>query len=115
MIVAFPLLFRKLAWLDLGQVSGVLLAFSLYQVLYIAGVTKNCFLFAQGRPTSAQAGVFCGWGGSLSFLSLYPGGEPLGGLPLCLAAGDAGFRVFPHLGKERFHYGRGWLKRRAGP
>ncbi len=113
MIVAFPLLFRKLAWLDLGQVSGVLLAFSLYQVLYIAGVTKNCFLFAQGRPTSAQAGVFCGWAVSLSFLSLYHGSEPLGRIPLCLAAGNAVVLLFPNLGKETFHYGRGLLKRHA--
>ena len=113
MIIAFPLLFRKLAWLDLGQVSGVLLAFSLYQVLYIAMTSKNCFLFARGRPISAQAGVFCGWAVSLSCLSLYHGSEPLGRIPLCLAAGNAVALLFPNLGEETLHYRRGLLKRHA--
>lgn len=111
MVVAFPLLFRKLAWLDLGQVSGVLVTFSLYQVLYIAVTTKNCFLFAQGRPVSAQAAVFCGWAVSLSFLSRFHEGDILARIPLCLAAGYAIALLFPNLEKEAFRYRLGLLKR----
>ncbi len=109
-LFAFPLLFRKLAWLDLGQVSGVLLAYSLYQILYIAVTTKNCFLFARGRPVFAQTGIFCGWVVSLALLSRFHGSENLARIPLCLLAGNAVALLFPNLGAETFFYRPGLLK-----
>jgi peptidoglycan biosynthesis protein MviN/MurJ (putative lipid II flippase) len=107
---AFPLMFRKLAWVDMGQVSKVLIAYSLYQLLYTAVLTKNCFLFARGRPVFAQAGVFCGWLVSLSLLSRFHGSENLARIPLCLVVGYAVVLLFPNLGAETFYYRRGLLK-----
>jgi peptidoglycan biosynthesis protein MviN/MurJ (putative lipid II flippase) len=109
-LFAFPLMFRKLAWVDMGQVSKILLAYSLYQLLNIAVLTKNCFLFARGRPVFAQTGVFCGWLVSLFLLSRFHGGENLARIPLCLVTGNAVALLFPNLGTEAFSYRRGLLR-----
>jgi O-antigen/teichoic acid export membrane protein len=105
----FPLLFHKLGWIDIPQVMGVIVAFCLYQVLYCGVTVKNCFLFAEGHPTSAQAGIFCGWLVSLFFLWRFVPGDGLGKIPLCLAAGNAVALAFPNLGSQTFHYEKGFL------
>jgi peptidoglycan biosynthesis protein MviN/MurJ (putative lipid II flippase) len=112
-LFGFPLLFRKLAWVDMAQVGKVLLAYSLYQILYTAVLTKNCSLFARGRPVAAQAGVFCGWVVSLSFLAGFHGSENLSRIPLCLVAGSTVALFFPNLGSEVFHYRAGLLRQHA--
>jgi peptidoglycan biosynthesis protein MviN/MurJ (putative lipid II flippase) len=112
-LLVFPLLFRKLAWVDLHQVGGVLLAFSLYQVLYIGVTTKSCFLFARGRPVLAQAGIFCGWMASLCLLVGFPAGGNLAGIPICLVAGSAVALLFPNLAAEAFFYRKGLFKYQA--
>lgn len=112
-LLAFPLFFRKLAWIDLHQVSSIFLAFSLYQVLYIAVTTKNCFLFAQGRPVFAQMGVFCGWLVSLALLSQFHGSGSLARIPLCLLVGNVVALLFPNLGAKTFFYRAGLLKLQA--
>jgi peptidoglycan biosynthesis protein MviN/MurJ (putative lipid II flippase) len=109
-LFAFPLMFRKLAWVDMRQVSKILLAYSLYQLLNIAVLTKNCFLFARGRPVFAQTGVFCGWVVSLFLLSRFHAGENLARIPLCLVTGNAVALLFPNLGTEAFSYRRGLLR-----
>jgi peptidoglycan biosynthesis protein MviN/MurJ (putative lipid II flippase) len=109
-LLAFPLLFRKLAWLDLRQVSSIFLTFSLYQIFFIAVATKNCFLFARGRPVFAQTGILCGWLVSLALLSRFHGTENLARIPLCLLAGNAVALLFPNLGNETFFYRPGLLK-----
>lgn len=109
-LFAFPLLFRKLAWLDLREVSSIFLAFSLYQILFIAVATKNCFLFARGRPVFAQTGILCGWVVSLALLSRFHGSENLARIPLCLLAGNAVALLFPNLGAETFFYRPGLLR-----
>jgi len=107
---AFPLLFRKLVWIDLHQVSYVVLAYSCYQLLYLAVMAKNCFLFAQGRALSAQASVFCGWVVSLGSLSQIHPAHDLWRIPICLVAGNGVAFLFPGLGREAFFYRRGLLK-----
>jgi hypothetical protein len=109
-LLAFPLMFRKLAWIDLRQVTSVLLFYSFYQVLYLAVLTKNCFLFAQGRPVSAQTGVFCGWAVSLFLLWQVHPVQNLGQIPFCLVAGNAVALLFPTLERGVFFYRRGLLK-----
>jgi peptidoglycan biosynthesis protein MviN/MurJ (putative lipid II flippase) len=109
-LLIFPFLFRKLIWVDLRQVRGVLLAFSLYNIVYMALTTKNCFLFAVGRPVSAQAGVFCGWVASLCLLARLGVRENLALIPLCLVVGNAIALVFPNLEAEAFSYRAGLLK-----
>lgn len=105
----FPLLFHKLGWIDLPQVMGIMTAFCLYQVLFCAVTVKNCFLFAEGHPTPAQAGIFCGWLVSLCFLWRFHPGDGLGQIPLCLAAGNAVALAFPNVGSQTFHYEKGFL------
>lgn len=112
-LLAFPLLFRKLAWVDVRQVKSILLGFSLYQVLYIAVNTKSCFLFVRGRPVFAQTGIFCGWVVSLSLLAGFHGNGNLVGIPLCLLAGNAVALFFPNLGAEKFCYRQGALRLHA--
>ncbi len=119
---AFPLMFHKLAWIDLRQVSSVQRMYSFYQLLYLAVLAKNCFLFARGRPVSAQIGVFCGWMVSLVFLWQVHAVQNLGRIPFCLVAGNAAALLFPTLGQEVFFYRRGllkqhtiWLFRRTWP
>jgi peptidoglycan biosynthesis protein MviN/MurJ (putative lipid II flippase) len=112
-VFAFPLMFRKLAWVDMGQVRDAVAAYSLYQILNIAVLTKNCFLFARGRPVSAQSGVFCGWLVSLFLLSRFHGSESLARLPFCLVAGNAVALLFPNLGTETLFYRRGLLRRQT--
>lgn len=109
-LLAFPLLFRRLAWLDSHQVASIFLAFSLYQIVFIAVATKNCFLFARGRPVLAQTGVLCGWMVSLALLSRFHGSENLARIPLCLLAGNVIALFFPNLGPETFFYRPGLLK-----
>jgi peptidoglycan biosynthesis protein MviN/MurJ (putative lipid II flippase) len=106
----FPLMFRKLAWIDLGQVEGVLLAYSAYQTLFSALAVKNCFLLAQGSHVKMQIGVFSGWVVSLSLLALV---NPIGHLwlvPLCLVFGNAVGLAWPNLPSEAFFYQRGLFK-----
>jgi hypothetical protein len=112
-LFVFPMLFRKLAWVDLRQVSGVLVAFSLYQVIYMAVTTKNCFLFAMGRPVLAQAGVFCGWIVSLLLLTRFRGGGSLAGIPLCLVVGNIVALLYPSFRRETFFYRTSLLKLQA--
>jgi peptidoglycan biosynthesis protein MviN/MurJ (putative lipid II flippase) len=110
-LFAFPLMFRRLAWIDLAEVGKVLLAYSLYQVFYCALVAKNGFLFAQGRPVSVQTGVFCGWLVSLFLLwRIYPV-QNLSQIPCCLVAGTAVALLLPNLGRGAFFYRKGLLKR----
>lgn len=112
-LLAFPLVFRKLAWIDLRQVTSVFLAYSLYQLLNFSVMTKNCFLFARGRPVFAQMGVFCGWAVSLFGLWRIHPAEHLGQIPFCLIAGNAVALLFPGLGRETFSYRKGLLKQHA--
>jgi peptidoglycan biosynthesis protein MviN/MurJ (putative lipid II flippase) len=110
---AFPVMFRNLVWIDLHQVAMVLVAYSLYQVLYLAVLTKNCFLFSQGHPLSAQAGVFCGWIASLGLLwSIHPS-QSLGRVPLCLVCGNAFALLYPNVTRDVFSYRSGLLKAHA--
>ena len=109
-LLAFPLLFRRLAWLDSHQVASIFLAFSLYQIVFIAVATKNCFLFAWGPAVLAQTGVLCGWMVSLALLSRFHGSENLARIPLCLLAGNVIALFFPNLGPETFFYRPGLLK-----
>lgn len=111
MLVAFSLIFQKLSWVDLVQVRNVLLAYSLYQVLYVSLLAKNCFLFARGRPTLAQVGVFCGWFVSLFMLYRLHSIQGLSQIPLCLVAGNAVGLLFPNLGRGAFFYRKGFLMR----
>jgi len=110
MVYLFPLLFRKLTWIDSRQVGQVILTYSLYQVLFCILAVKNCYLFAQGHPTSAQVSVFSGWLISLFMLwSIHPV-HNLGQIPLCLVAGNALAVVFPNIGRSIFSYRRGYLR-----
>lgn len=109
----FPVLFQRLAWIDLSQIIGVILAFCLYQVLLCAVSVKSCFLFAEGHPTSAQVGVFFGWLVSLFFLWRFPPVNALGQIPLCLAAGNAVALVFPNLARRTFQYDKGFVRAHA--
>ncbi len=108
---AFPLMFRRLTWVDLRQVASVLLMYSFYQLLYLSVLAKNCFLFARGRPVRAQMGVFCGWVVSLILLWRIHPVQSLGQIPFCLVAGNAVAFLLPSLGREVFFYRRGLLKR----
>ena len=110
MLHVFPLLFSKLVWIDLSQVREVILAFSVYQILYCTLAIKNCYLFAQGRPVSAQISVFFGWSLSLFMLARLRPVEHLGGIPLCLAGGTALALVFPNLQPATFSYRKGLFR-----
>jgi peptidoglycan biosynthesis protein MviN/MurJ (putative lipid II flippase) len=109
-LFAFPVMFRKLAWVDMTQVSKMMVTYSLYQLFNIAVLTKNCFLFARGRPVFAQTGVFFGWLVSLFLLSRFHSGDNLARIPLYLVAGNAVALLFPNLGTEAFFYRRGLLR-----
>jgi hypothetical protein len=109
-LLAFSWAFRKLVWIDMGQVGRILLAYSLFQILYTALATKSCFLFSRGRPVSAQTGVFCGWFVSLILLSGFHGSGNLARIPLCLVAGNLAALLFPNLGSDVFFYRKGLLR-----
>ncbi len=110
MLYAFPLMFRKLAWIDSHQVGRVVLVYSVYQVLFCVLAVKNCYLFAQKHATSAQISVFCGWLLSLFLLWRIHPIRDLGQIPLCLVAGNALALVFPNLGRATFTYRRGFFR-----
>jgi peptidoglycan biosynthesis protein MviN/MurJ (putative lipid II flippase) len=110
MLAVFPLIFHKLSWIDLRQVGGVLLAFSLYQILYVALLTKSCFLFSRGRPMTAQLGTFLGWLVSLFLLARIHAVQNLNQIPIYLIAGNAVALLFPNLGRESFQYSKGLLR-----
>jgi len=110
MLYVFPLLFRKLAWIDPLQTGRVLLAYSAYQILYCALAVKNCYLFAQERPVSAQISVLCGWMVSIFMIWRLHPIQNLGEIPLCLVAGNALALVFPNLGRPAFSYRRGFFR-----
>jgi peptidoglycan biosynthesis protein MviN/MurJ (putative lipid II flippase) len=103
----FPVLFRKLAWIDVHQVGRVILLYSVYQILFSALSAKNCYLFAQERPVSAQMSVFWGWLLSLLMLSRLHSVTNLSDIAMCLVGGNALALVFPNLGSGSFHYKRG--------
>jgi peptidoglycan biosynthesis protein MviN/MurJ (putative lipid II flippase) len=111
--LAFPSMFRKLAWIDLRQVGYIFLAYSLYQLLFLAVMAKNCFLFAKGRPLFAQMSVFCGWVVSLALLWRIHPTQSLWRIPFCLVAGNTVALLFPGLGREAFFYRGGLLKGHA--
>lgn len=110
-LAAFPLMFHNLSGVDVVQVRNILLAYSLYQVLYVALLTKNCFLFARGRPTLAQTGVFWGWFVSLFMLWRLHPIQDLSQIPVCLVAGNAVGLLFPNLERGAFFYRKSFLKR----
>ncbi|MFI5094779.1 MAG: lipid II flippase MurJ [Candidatus Acidiferrales bacterium] len=110
MLYAFPLMFRKLAWIDSHQVGRAVLIYSAYQVLFCVLAVKNCYLFAQKRATSAQISVFCGWLLSLFLLWRIHPIQNLGQIPLCLVAGNALALVFPNLARTTFTYRRGFFR-----
>src|SRR6516162_4999550 len=111
--LAFPSMFRKLAWIDLRQVGYIFLAYSLYQLLFLAVMATNCFLFAKGRPLFAQMSVFCGWVVSLALLWRIHPTQSLWRIPFCLVAGNTVALLFPGLGREAFFYRGGLLKGHA--
>lgn len=106
----FPLMFRRLAWVDLGQVGKVLLAYSVYQTLFSALAVKNCFLLAQGRPVASQTSLFCGWLVSLLLLAPVHPAQDLWRIPLCLIGGNVVAIACPNLRRESFSYQRGFFR-----
>jgi peptidoglycan biosynthesis protein MviN/MurJ (putative lipid II flippase) len=103
----FPLLFHKLAWIDVGQVGRVVVVYSVYQILFSAGTAKNCYLFAQERPVSAQMSAFWGWLLSLIMLARLHSGANLSDIAMCMVGGSALALVFPNLEKGAFRYQQG--------
>jgi peptidoglycan biosynthesis protein MviN/MurJ (putative lipid II flippase) len=103
----FPRLFHKLTWIDLRQVGGVVVVYSVYQILFSAGCVKNCYLFAQERPVSAQLSAFWGWLLSLVMLVRLHSGAQLSDIPMCLVWGNVLALVIPNFGKGVFRYQRG--------
>jgi peptidoglycan biosynthesis protein MviN/MurJ (putative lipid II flippase) len=109
----FPFMFRKLAWIDLQQVTSIFCVYSIYQLFYSATLTKNCFLYAHGRPARAQQRVFCGWVVSLFLLWRSHPNQHLWFIPACLIAGNVIAFAYPGLGREAYFYRTGWLKQHA--
>jgi peptidoglycan biosynthesis protein MviN/MurJ (putative lipid II flippase) len=103
----FPLLFHKLAWIDVGQVGRVVVVYSIYQIFFSAGAAKNCYLFAQERPVSAQMSAFWGWLLSLVMLARLHSGANLSDIAMCMVGGTALALVFPNLEKAAFRYRKG--------
>lgn len=106
----FPLMFRKLTWIDLSQVGKVLLAYSAYQTLFSVLAVKNCFLLARERHVAMQMGLFCGWFVSLFLLVLVNPVHALWRIPLCLVVGNAVALAFPNLRRGSFAYHRGFFR-----
>jgi hypothetical protein len=109
-LYAFPFLFRKLAWIDLPQVGKVLLAYSVYQILFCTLAVKNCFLFFQGRPVSSQMSVLSGWLVSLLTLWRVHPVQNLSLIAVCLIAGNAVALAFPNVELKSFSYRKGFFR-----
>lgn len=105
-----PVMFRKLAWIDLGQVGKVLLVYSAYQTLFSLLAVKNCFLLARERHVVMQMGVFCGWFVSLFLVVFVNPVHALWRIPLCLVVGNAVALAFPNLRRESFGYHREFFR-----
>jgi len=103
-------MFRKLAWIDLGQVSKVVLAYSAYQILFSAATVKNCFLVAEERPVSAQIGTLGGWLFSLVLLASIHSNQRPWRIPLWLVCGNAVTLLWPNLRRNLFTYRRGLFR-----
>lgn len=106
----FRILFQKLAWIDMRQVAGIVLAYSAYQVVFTALSAKNCYLFARGRALSAQLGILGGW--VMSGLMLWWSGsiENLSRIPYCLLIGSTFALAIPNLGGDILQWRRQHLK-----
>jgi hypothetical protein len=87
MILTFAFLFRRLGWIDMREVGLILIAFSVYQILYSAMLAKNCLLYSRGKSVAAQVNTICAWTVSLVIVSILSSLARIAYVPMCLAAG----------------------------
>jgi peptidoglycan biosynthesis protein MviN/MurJ (putative lipid II flippase) len=85
----------------------VVVVYSIYQILFSANSAKNCYIFAQKRPVSAQMSAFWGWLLSLMMLARLHSVANLRDIPMCLVAGNVLALAIPNLGKGALRYKMG--------
>jgi peptidoglycan biosynthesis protein MviN/MurJ (putative lipid II flippase) len=100
--LVFPLVFKNLAWVDKAQIGRIIVAYSVYQTLFCAVAVKNCFLFATGKPASAQLGMLAGWMLSLFLLWFMDIPSDVSRIAYCLVAGNLLTLVFPNISSWAF-------------
>jgi peptidoglycan biosynthesis protein MviN/MurJ (putative lipid II flippase) len=118
----FPLIFKSLRWATPAEVGKVVIFYSIYQTLFGAITVKNCYLFAFGRPVSAQLNMLVSWILSLSLLAGTNIASDVSRIAYCLVAGHLAGLLIPNLDRKALTYRNthfrdhvGTLIRRGGP
>ena len=96
-LVAFHVLFKRIAAGSASQVGAIFIAFCIYQIIYSAVAVKNCLLYSHARAISAQIGLLLGWVASiLARLSQHRPIVNLSHIAYCLVFGNIVALVFPN-------------------
>jgi len=118
----FPLIFKSLQWATPEEIGNVVISYSLYQTLFGAITVKNCYLFACGKPATAQSNMLVSWIISLALLCGVNITSDVSRIAYCLVAGHSVGLLFPNLDRialsyrnKQFRWHVGELIRRGAP
>jgi hypothetical protein len=118
----FPLIFKSLRWVTPAEIGKIVISYSIYQTLFGAITVKNCYLFASGKPVSAQLNMLVSWILSLALLAATNIANDVSRIAYCLVVGHLVGLIIPNLDRMALSYRKkhfrahvGTLLRRGGP
>src|SRR5579859_8216688 len=106
----FPLIFKSLRWATPAEVGKIVIFYSIYQTLFGAITVKNCYLFAFGKPVSAQLNMLVSWIFSLALLIGTNIAGDVSRIAYCLVAGHLAGLLIPNLDRMALTYRKGCFR-----
>jgi len=110
----FPLIFKSLRWATPAEVGKIVIFYSIYQTLFGAITVKNCYLFAFGKPVSAQLNMLVSWIFSLALLIGTNIAGDVSRIAYCLVAGHLAGLLIPNLDRMALTYRKGCFRAHVG-